>query len=759
MTPTRGDVKLEVVDGAPAQQQPAAAPQPGLTPYPGSPLPGYEPEREEISLGEYLDIVMAGRRIVIAVAIVALVLGGAYALLASPVYRSDAVVQVEDKKAAGLLGDLSNVFSETTPADTEIEILRSRALVGAVVDALRLDVVAQPKRFPLGGGAIARRHAGDVVAGPVLGIRSFGWGGEKIAVSRLDLPARLVGERLTLVAGEGGRFQLLDPDGAPLVDGEAGKPAQRGDVGIFVAELRARPGLEFRVTRRDRDAVVAELQEELKISEKGKKTGIIRIALDGRDARQTAAILDALAGAYVRKNVERKSAEAAKTLEFLETQLPTLRTQLDGAERQLESYQSKKGTVDVGLEGKAAIDRAVEIEKAVAELRLQHAELRQRFTENHPALLALADKLGRLQAERDALEARMRKLPENELESVRRMRDVKVANELYLAVLNKAQELKVVKEGTIGNVRVLDAAIVPVKPVSPNRPASVALSLLLGLVAGVVAAFAKHALDHAVEDPDALERALGIAVSASVPHSDAQAAAEQEVRRDRRHVSLLAATSPKDLAIESLRSLRTSLQFALVEAPSAVVAIGGPAPGVGKSFVTANLAHLIGETGKRVLVVDADLRRGHLHRFFRLERGVGLSDAIAGEVPWQDAVRETSSANVRLLGTGTLPPNPAELLGSDRFQRLVRELAGHFDVVLVDTPPVLAVTDAALVARHAGVNLLVVRAGKHPMREIAAALRQLGRSGVRVGGIVMNDVRLDRGLGRRNVYHYQYKYE
>jgi tyrosine-protein kinase Etk/Wzc len=353
----------------------------------------------------------------------------------------------------------------------------------------------------------------------------------------------------------------------------------------------------------------------------------------------------------------------------------------------------------------------------------------------------------------------MRKLPLNELESARRMRDVKVANELYLAVLNKAQELKVVKEGTIGNVRILDAALVPVKPVSPNRPVTMLLSLVLGLVAGVVAAFAKHALDHAVEDPDALERTRGVAVSASVPHSLAQDAAEQTSRADRRNLLLLASTAPKDLAVESLRSLRTSLQFALVEAPNAIVAIGGPAPGVGKSFVTANLAHLIGETGKRVLAVDADLRRGHLHRFFRLERGVGLSDAIAGEVPWQDAVRATQSANVSLLATGTLPPNPAELLGSDRFQRLLADLATRFDIVLVDTPPVLAVTDAALVARNAGVNLLVVRAGKHPMREISAALRQLGRNGVRVAGIVMNDVRLDRGLGRRNVYHYQYKYE
>jgi tyrosine-protein kinase Etk/Wzc len=336
---------------------------------------------------------------------------------------------------------------------------------------------------------------------------------------------------------------------------------------------------------------------------------------------------------------------------------------------------------------------------------------------------------------------------------------VKVANELYLMVLNKAQELRVVKEGTIGNVRILDAAVVPVRPIAPQKTRTVALGLVLGLLAGVLAAFARRSFADGVDDPDEIERGTSIPVNASVPHSGAQEDAERRSRGDRKLQALLAAEEPKDLAVESLRSLRTSLQFALHEARNQIVAIGGPAPGVGKSFVTANLAHLLGEAGKRVLVVDADLRRGQLHHHFGLERGVGLSDAIAGEVAVFDAIRATRSPNVSALTTGHIPPNPAELLGSERFQRLLGDVSSRYDVVLVDTPPVLAVTDAALVARHAGVTLLVLRAGKHPMREIVASLRQLSRNGVRVHGLVVNAVRLDRGLGRRSAYHYQYRYE
>lgn len=757
MTPKRGDVALEVVQGtggAPAPVGPFPPGSGGLPPGDAAP--------DEVSLREYVDVLVDGRWLVIAATAIALAVGGAYALLAAPVYRSDVLVQVEDKKSGGnLLGELSGMFGESSPAETEIEILRSRALIGSVVRSLALDVVARPKRFPLFGNAIARRHRGPEVAGAVVGLRSYGWGGERITVDRLVVPDDLVGEAFTVVAGEAGSYRLEDDDGELVADGQVGKAAgdpARG-IEIFVSELHARPGLEFSVVRRNRDQTIADLQENIRISEKGKKTGILRLALDGRDARETAAILDALAIAYVRQNVDRRSAEAGKTLEFLESQLPVLRGQLDGAERELERYHSVKGSVDVTLEGKATIERAVEIERAASELEVEHAALRQRFTEGHPALAALSRKLQQLGVERRAVEARLKKLPESELESTRRKRDVAVANELYLVVLNKAQELKVVKEGEIGNVRVLDAAIVPLKPVAPRKAAVLALALLAGLGLGVVAAFGRRALEEGVEDPDAIERALGIGVHASVPHSSSQAQAEEDGRRDQHAAPLLAAADPKDLAIESLRSLRTSLQFALVEARSPIVAVGGPAPGVGKSFVSANLAHLLGETGKKVLVIDADLRRGRLHQHFGHERGRGLSDAIAGEVPVLEAIRATRSPNVSLLTTGTIPPNPAELLGSERFHRLLGDLSTRHDIVLVDTPPVLAVTDAALVARQAGVNLLVVRSGKHPMREIDAALRQLRRNGVAVHGIVMNGVRLERGLGRRNAYHYQYKYE
>ena len=727
------------------------------------PSPG-ELRDDEPTLGEYLGTIVQSRLLVAAVTVASVVLAGMYLLLAAPTYRSDVLLQVEDKsKGIAGLDDLSSVFSEKTPADTEIEILRSRSLLGSVVDDLNLTVEAKPRTLPIVGGAFYRRYDDDGIASPFLGLSSFAWGGERIIVSRLQVPDELLDEPLRLVSAEGNKFTLKGPEGAVLLSGDVGKLAAAGEgddrVEIFVPELRARAGTQFRVKKRRRAGVIDDLQTDLRISEKGKKTGILTVALDGKDAKKIASILDAIGKTYVRQNVERKSAEAAKTLEFLQQQLPVLKSNVDTSEAAVKTYQLKKGSVDLDIETQAMLDRGVEIEKALSELDLSRAELRQRFTDSHPVLLSLKEKGDKLRAERAVLESKMRGLPQQELESVRLHRDAKVASELYFLLLNKSQELNVVKSGTIGNVRVLDTALKPYEPVSPKKAPVLALSLFLGLAAGIAAAFAKKALDQGVEDPSGIEAATGISVYASVPLSSK----EVELARQRRHstaaASLLAVADPADLAMESLRSLRTALQFALVDATNNVVTISGPSPGVGKSFVSANLAHVLAASGKRVLLVDGDLRRGGLHRYLAGKRAPGVSDVVSGQCSLAEAIRTSGQENLEFIATGKLPPNPSEIVGSSRFRSFLSEVSGKYDLVLIDTPPILAVTDAAVIARQAGVNLLVLRAGQHPIREIVLAVKRFADAGVSIHGSVFNAVNMAGGrFSRAYQYHYQYAY-
>lgn len=709
--------------------------------------------------------VLANARWTIAVVLAAvLVLAVAYLVAATPVYESDALVQVEDKaKTLAGLQDLSAMFAEASPAETEIEIIRSRSLIGSVVNQLDLDFGAAPRRFPLIGSAMARRHRDAAPADPFLGLSRFAWGGERIRVRRLDVANELLERELTLTALPGGQYRLDDDEGGLLVEASvgvaAGSTEGRPHVGLFVSELNARPGTEFRLVKHRAADVIRQLQLDLRIAEKGKKTGILVLGLEGEDPARTAATLSAIATTYLRQNVERKSAEAAKTLEFLESQLPVLKSNLDAAEAALNAYRRGKGTIDLSLETQKILERAADIEKALSELDLARSELRQRFTDSHPTILGVAKKMETLREERAATSARMRALPETELESARLVRDVKVATELYLLLLNKAQELRVVKSGTVGNVRIVDQATVPYLPARPKRGVVLFVALLFGLGAGIAVALGKRALLGGAEDPSEIEAGTGLPVYVVIPHSEAERRLHREHRRAPGvPVPVLAVAAPDDLAVESLRSLRTSLQFALVEARNHIVAISGPGPETGKSFVALNLAHVLVSADRKVLLVDADLRRGRVHRHFGLERQPGVSDVVSGAATFDAAIRPTGNGHLYVLPSGRIPPNPAELLASNRFELMLGEAALRFDLVIIDTPPLLAVTDPVLVARIAGVNLLVLRGGGHSISEIAQAAKVLEQNGVKAQGAVLNDVRAAHGRYGRYGRYYRYQY-
>ncbi|MFY0580959.1 polysaccharide biosynthesis tyrosine autokinase [Cystobacter fuscus] len=515
---------------------------------------------------------------------------------------------------------------------------------------------------------------------------------------------------------------------------------------LLVSELDARPGTRFQVIRRARLEVVEELQRTLRLSEKGNNTGVLSVVLEGEDPPRLSATLGAIARHYVRQNVERRSEEVERTLAFLNTQLPGLRQELERAEGALSAHRAGSGIVDLGLEAQAILDRSVDIEKSISALSLERSELRQRFTGNHPVLITTKHKLERLQADRAAINAQLKGLPSAELKSAQLMRDVTVATELFLQLNNKAQEYRVLKSSIAGNARILDEPVVSRLPVRPSKPGVIALSLVLGLTLGVAHAFARQALRKGVSDPAVVEARLGVPIHATLP-----LASNREAR------ALLAQTHPRHPVTESLRGLRTRLQLAMRDSPNNVIALTGPSPGVGTSFVALNLAWVLADSGKRVLLVDANLRGGTLHRGFRAEPARGLSEVLGGTIGLEEAVRHIPGQSLSWLSTGALPPNPAELLLSDAFTALVARMSATYDLVLIDTPPILAVTDAALVGRHAGLNLAVVRAGVHPMRELGAALHRLEQDGVPVRGIIFNGVpRSSAGRVVSGIYQYDY---
>jgi tyrosine-protein kinase Etk/Wzc len=711
---------------------------------------------EEPTLRDLLRAVAEGRWWIVGALAIVMAGAVAYLFLAPPVYRSTTLVQVEEQSTPPVAADTvaALLVEQKVPVEGEMEIMRSRSLLGPIVDELGLDVEAEPRRVLLVGDAVSRRSRAGTLAPPVLGLSRFGWGGERIAVKKFAVSDDLLDEELTLTALGDGRYRLADPDGEVLLEGRVNTAAAAGQGGrkveLTVSELVARPGTEFRIERRRREEAIDGLQLQLRIDEKVKKSGVVAIELELRDPVKAAAVVSGLARAYLRQNIERHSAEAARSLEFLESQLPSVKAGLEASEAALSAFRTKKSTVDLPVQTKTTVERVAELDKVVADLTAERAQLGQRYGDQHPSLVELDRRLDAARATRAAFEPRIQVAPQVEVGNARLVREVNSKAELYLLLLNKAQALRMLKSAATGHARIVDAAFVPRRPVSPKPGPVLLMGAVLGLAVGLALAIARRTMHEGVEDAQVIEAALGLPVFASVPHSPGEVRLS---RRGSRGRAALAAAAPDDPGAEHLRTLRTALEFSL-KARGNVVAISSPSSGVGKSFVAVNLAHLFAGAGKRVLLVDSDLRRGELHRYFDGRSRPGLADAVAGRVLVDAAIQNTSIAKLDFLACGHLPEYPAELLASGRLQELLARVARRYEVVLLDTPPILAVTDAVLIARCADVNLLVLRSREHPLREIELALERFAQGGLTVHGAILNGARAPLG-GYTHAYEHR----
>ncbi|HEY5138223.1 MAG TPA: polysaccharide biosynthesis tyrosine autokinase, partial [Methylococcales bacterium] len=352
-------------------------------------------------------------------------------------------------------------------------------------------------------------------------------------------------------------------------------------------------------------------------------------------------------------------------------------------------------------------------------------------------------------------------LPETQQVILRLARDVQVSTELYTALLNNTQTLRVSKAGTVGNVRIIDYAVLPDEPIKPKKALIVAVSLILGLILGVAVAFIRKSLHRGVEDPDLIEKNLNIPVYATIPHSAQQLKITNRIKKNQQsnEPSILALENHDDLSIESLRSLRTTLHFAFLEAQNNIIMITGPSPGVGKSFVSINLATVLAEAGKKILLIDGDLRKGFINKNLGVRREQGLSEFISNTITLDVAIHKIPGANIDFIATGSIPPNPSELLLHERFSIFLENISKRYDHVIIDSPPILAVTDAAIIGRMASATLMVIRAGQHPMRELEQSTKRLLQAGVDIKGIVFNDVPESSSRYGYGKYVYQYSYQ
>jgi tyrosine-protein kinase Etk/Wzc len=738
------------------------APPPGSPGVSGTPIPLPPGSDDEpgFSLFDIVDLVLDHRWVIIVLTVVGLIGGLVAARVAAPIFESNLVLQVEQGRgqAGVLFSTATSLFDTASPTQTELEIMRSRTVLGRAVDNLQLTLYVRPKYLPLVGQYLANR-ASEPSSPGFLGQPGYVWGNERLRVAAFDVPPSAEGVVYTVVAAGNDGFQLRAPGGAVIAQGRVGQLLEftldNQPARLEVQQLVGLPGAEFVLSRRSRLAEVLSLQNRLQLTESGQRSGIVRVSMRGADRWMLPRILNEVGTQYVKQDLERKAEEAAKAMGFLGGLLPQIRKELEAAEGTFNQFRVQKGTFSLSNEASALLERSVGLQARLFELAQKRRELDSRYTPEHPQMRLLDQERASLEAELAKVKQSIDKLPGLEQDTLRLTRDVKVNTELYTSLLNTFQQLQLAKEGKVGNVRIVDPAEAPLGPVGPNRELMILLGLVGGLLVGLVAAAVRNLLNAGIKDPGEIEAKVQLPLLAAVPHSAQQKPLASSAQQQLPGVHVLAVQQPQDASIESLRSLRTAMQFAMLDAANNLLLVTGPTPGIGKSFISLNLAAVLGAAGKRVLLIDADLRKGRLHQFLGRQRPGGLTELILGAATLEQVLHAKALPNVDFIATGVLPPNPAELLLSAAHRGLWQQLGAQYDLVLVDTAPILVASDTAVLAPHCGTILLVARSLVTGLGELEEAKRRLAQTGVQAKGVVFNDLDLSR---RRYGYGYGYKY-
>ncbi|WP_408250837.1 polysaccharide biosynthesis tyrosine autokinase [Paraburkholderia phytofirmans] len=747
-------------------------------------------EEGNFSLRDMLHLLRDHIWTLLAFVAIATTLATAYAFLATPTYSADVVVRVDppappDQNALGISRQDGTAQQQPGMQATaaEISVMQSRSVLEPVIRRFQFDVEVVPHSVPVLGRFAEQFAFPGHPSKPWFGLGSFAWGGERLQIPALNVPTELEEKPLELTALDKGQYELRASNGDVLLRGETGKPATGPDgLSITVKDLVARPGTQFTITHRNMMDAIDRLRRQLKIAEVTKDTGIVQISFASKDRLLTPDVADAVAQQYIATSVSSRQSNDEKTLNFIDGKLPQLDKDLKRAEQALSDYQSSTETMRPTTEAQSYLQGSIELQKRTADLQLQRTQAAQIFTPNSPQLKTIDTQLAQLADARRAFDARFTSMPTSERRNAELTRDVKVAETIYLGMVNKSAELSVRRASATGGAHIVDAAMQPYRPIKPNRPLVIVAGCGLGFFIGAFFIVLRRYATTGVTDPLFVERRLDVPVLGEVLFSRQQAQLENETSVQTSQGSLsgredglpglpdpnaltldpldaersrpafaagvareaaariLASRLPHEPSVEALREVRTQVCRDRLNKKNNIVMLTGPSPSTGKSFVAANLSILLTEVGLRILLIDADMRRGNLASFFKQSNRGGLSEVLQGKLRSTDAVRSVGVRGLSFMSCGAYPANPSELLMMHDFKQVVDQLSEQFDLVLVDTPPFLVVTDAAIMAPHAGATVLVLRSGMQSEDEISETVKKLRRAGGRLLGSVFNAI-------------------
>lgn len=695
-------------------------------------------DSEEFDLGKLVGEFIDHRKIIISITAFFALLSICYVVFSTPIYQADALIQLEEKQGNAILSNITQMLPDSQPASApEVALLQSRMILGKTVDDLHLQANVTQDYFPVFGRGLARllnNTAGN------LGVTHLTVAPDVIDSNDNEFKIVVINSEHYKITSNTINFI-----------GKVGVLEERKGFSININEIDADAGTTFTLNYLTHLQAIAKLQDAFSVGDVSKDSGILQLTVEDANPLLAKNILQSISNNYLEQNISRQAAQDAKSLEFLNTQLPKVRADLDSAEDKLNDYRRQKDSVDLSMEAKSVLDQIVNVDNQLNELTFREAEVSQLFTKEHPTYKALMEKRRTLQDEKTKLNKRVSLMPETQQEVLRLSRDVESGQAVYMQLLNRQQELSIAKSSVIGNVRIVDDAITQPRPVKPKGLLSIFIGTILGLIISIGAVLIRVFIRKGIETPEQLEE-LGISVYASVPTSETLAKRVSKKSAALYDKGPLAIENPADLAIEAIRGLRTSLHFAMMEAKNQVLMISGATPSAGKTFISSNLAIIVATTGKKVLFIDADMRRGYVHKLFSKSINNGLSNYLSGKCLLEQAVKKTQYDGVDFISRGEVPPNPAELLMHNRFNELLNWGGQNYDLVIVDTPPVLAVTDPVIIGKQAGIVLLVARFEQNTTKELEVSVRRFEQNGILIKGCILN------GMNKKASSYYGYGY-
>ena len=724
----------------------------GLRPSSSTPMQ-LEPEvlrsnqrrpREEPHLFDYARVIVRRRHVAVAVFVAIVLVSAVYSFTATPLYegRVQLLIEADNPNVVNFKEVIDEAQSRQDYYQTQYKLLQSRSLAKKTIASLELWNNTELNPPP----AAPRFSIGNALRSSATWVMSL-TGGRKSA-TEVPEPEETAAQVKTISAFLG-RLSVTPVRNSRLVEVSyrSGDPVIAAKAANGLAKTYIEQNLDFRFTAsRDASEWLGQQLEEQRMQVEKAETAL----------QQYREQNDALSVADRQNIVVQKLADLNSAV----TKAKTDRLLKESMYRQLAAIEKDPAAIDTFPAILA--NQFIQQQKAeLASLQRQRAQLGEKLGDRHPEMLRVQSAIQTSQMKLDGEIAKVVQGVRTEYQAARAQeqslasaldnqkgealamnrkaidygvleRDVESSKQIYQSLLQRAKETGVSGALKTSNIRVVDAADVSTDPVSPRRMLNLLIGLLAGAICGVGVAFFFEYMDNHIKTPEELQSQLGLPSMGLIPKLTDSHASDPLINNG----------VPQNFA-EAFRGLRTNVLFSFAEEGARSIVVTSTGPGEGKTTVATNLALGMAMAGQRVLLIDADMRRPRVHEALKMEREPGLSNLLVGAAKANEVMKKTSVPNFYVLPAGTTPPNPAELLGSKRFVDLLGSLRDHFDLVVIDTPPVMAVTDAAVIGYRATGVLFVAAADATSRHAAQTALDQLEHARVRFIGAVLNRVDLE----------------